>query len=159
MSKAPNTMGGELQNVQGRSGEPVSREVHGEPEQPQANTTPDPSAIRESELEPASGIAPDVEARKEDDDERRFYERRTVLWAGKLLFRDKPAECLIINISPEGAMIQIAEELKVGMSVLLRSDRFGNIAAKVIWANVNQYGLVFLDDKEEIAKILCLVIS
>ncbi len=94
-----------------------------------------------------------------DGEDRRRYDRVTVLWNGKLLYRDEAVDCLIVNISAKGAMVQILEPLENGTSVILKNDRMGSFAAKVVWSNEDhQYGLQFLDDKHEIAQVLGLIL-
>ena len=108
-----------------------------------------------------SADTPPVVANEEelDGEDRRRYDRVTVLWNGKLLYRDEAVDCLIVNISAKGAMVQILEPLDNGTSVILKNDRMGSFAAKVAWSNEeHQYGLQFLDDKHEIAQVLGLIL-
>ena len=100
----------------------------------------------------------DGQERLATEDDRRRYDRTTVLWNGKLLYQDEAVDCVIVNIGAEGAMVQTSERLPVGTTVILKNDRFGTFAAKVVWDKVNQYGLQFLDDKEEIAQTLGLIL-
>lgn len=95
----------------------------------------------------------------QDTTNRRRYDRVTVLWNGKLLYGDEAVDCLIVNISAEGAMVQISDPLAVGTPVILKNERLGAFAGKVAWENdENHYGLQFLDDKDEIAQVLGLML-
>ncbi len=132
-----------------------------------ASGTPEPD--ERGPMQSAAGVAAGrsdmADSTKEDgeeplatEDERLRYDRTTVLWNGKLLYRDEAVDCVIVNIGAEGAMVQTSERLPVGTTVILKNDRFGTFAAKVVWDKVNQYGLQFLDDKEEIAQTLGLIL-
>ena len=121
---------------------------------------PDGAAARGLDADP-SGESPPVDAEESENDgeDRRRYDRVTVLWNGKLLYRDEAVDCLIVNISAKGAMVQILDPLENGTSVILKNDRMGAFAAKVAWSNEqHQYGLQFLDDKHEIAQVLGLIL-
>lgn len=97
--------------------------------------------------------------RQQDTTNRRRYDRVTVLWSGKLLYGNEAVNCLIVNISAEGAMVQISDPLAVGTPVILKNERLGAFAGKVAWENdQNHYGLQFLDDKDEIAQVLGLIL-
>lgn len=121
---------------------------------------PDGAAARDLDAAPSADTRPmDANEEELDGEDRRRYDRVTVLWNGKLLYRDEAVDCLIVNISAKGAMVQILEPLENGTSVILKNDRMGAFAAKVVWSNdEHQYGLQFLDDKHEIAQVLGLVL-
>lgn len=91
--------------------------------------------------------------------ERRRYERATVLWTSRILFDDKAVDCVIINISAEGAMIQVSENLEVGDSAIIKNERIGAFAGKVVWKTETQIGLSFFDDPAEIALALGRVLT
>ncbi len=91
--------------------------------------------------------------------ERRRYERATVLWTSRILFDDKAVDCVIINISAEGAMVQASESLEVGDSAIIKNERIGAFAGKVVWKTETQIGLSFFDDPAEIALALGRVLT
>lgn len=91
--------------------------------------------------------------------ERRRYERATVLWTSRILFDDKAVDCVIINISAEGAMVQVSENLEVGDSAIIKNERIGAFAGKVVWKTETQIGLSFFDDPAEIALALGRVLT
>lgn len=136
---------------------------HGqEPSEPGENPdlVPGGAATRDLDAKPSADTRPvDADEEELDGEDRRRYDRVTVLWNGKLLYRDEAVDCLIVNISAKGAMVQILEPLENGTSVILKNDRMGAFAAKVAWSNdEHQYGLQFLDDKHEIAQVLGLIL-
>jgi hypothetical protein len=85
---------------------------------------------------------------------RRRYERTTVLWQATLHLPDRSVECLIVNISASGAMVQLAEQMVCGDTVVLRNPRFGTFSAETVWHNGKQVGLNFKEDVEEVARKL-----
>ena len=111
-------------------------------------------------------ISPDKNDPSEKDDpsekndaahtgrDRRRYERTTVLWQATLHLPDRSVECLIVNISASGAMVQLSEQMVCGDTVILRNPRIGSFSAETVWHNGKQVGLNFKEDVEEVARKL-----
>ena len=105
-------------------------------------------------------VAPDKNDLSENDDaahsgrDRRRYERITVLWQATLHLSDRSIDCLIVNISASGAMVQLSEQVVCGDSVILRNPRFGSFSAETVWHEGKQLGLNFNEDVEEVARKL-----
>ena len=132
--------------------------VSGTPEPEEHGLVQSAAGVMAGGVDMADSTKENGEEHLEADDDRRRYDRTTVLWNGKLLYQDEAVDCVIVNIGAEGAMVQTSERLPVGTTVILKNDRFGTFAAKVVWDQVNQFGLQFLDDKEEIAQTLGLIL-
>jgi len=94
-----------------------------------------------------------MEAREQPSEARRF-ERTTVLWSGQLVFREQIVACVIVNISAGGAMVRSEDSAMFLTSLVLRNSRIGDLAAKVVWRQVEEIGLKFSDDPEIIAEAL-----
>ena len=80
--------------------------------------------------------------------------RRTVLWSAVVQIDDQAVECVVVNISPEGAMIQLSSDILCGNSVLLRNTRLGTLLAKAVWQDGRQVELEFREDRGELARQL-----
>ena len=91
---------------------------------------------------------------QEQSSETRRFERTTVLWSGKLIFQEQSVACVIVNISSGGAMVRAEDSGIFVTSVVLRSSRFGDLAAEVVWRQDEEIGLKFVDDPEIVAGVL-----
>ncbi len=94
-----------------------------------------------------------MDAQKQPTENRRF-ERTTVLWSGKLVYREQSVACLIVNISSGGAMVRSEDPAFYATSVVLRNARIGDLAAEVVWRQNDELGLKFADDPETVAEII-----
>ncbi len=87
-------------------------------------------------------------------DERRRHPRNSVLWSGRLLCEGEATDCRILNISLQGAMIRPEKPFKGGPEVILHTDRFGQFAGSIVWQEVEQLGIEFLEEPEHIVRVL-----
>lgn len=94
-----------------------------------------------------------MDAQKLPSENRRF-ERTTVLWSGRLIYREQSVACLIVNISSGGAMVRSEDPAFYATSVVLRNARIGDLAAEVVWRQNDELGLKFADDPETVAEII-----
>ncbi len=94
-----------------------------------------------------------MDAQKKDENRRRF-ERTTVLWRGRLAFGEQEVGCVIVNVSSGGAMVRTEEAAHCLPSVILRNERIGELAAEVTWRKNDELGLRFVDDDETVAEII-----
>ncbi len=86
--------------------------------------------------------------------EYRRFERTTVLWSGQLVYQEQSVACVIVNISSGGAMVRSEDSAMFVTSLVLRSSRIGDLAAKVAWRQDDEIGLKFSDDPEIVAEAL-----
>jgi PilZ domain len=86
--------------------------------------------------------------------ENRKYHRSTVLWPATLLCRNSAFDCVIFNISANGAKVMMGNELEVKTQVILSSVRFGDLAGEIVWRSPNSIGVRFFASPEDVAKAL-----
>jgi len=87
--------------------------------------------------------------------ERRRYERVTVLWQASLQLPDKRTiDCVIVNISASGAMVQLSEQVACRGTVFLSNTKIGTFSAEPVWHEGNRVGLQFNEEVEEVAEVL-----
>jgi hypothetical protein len=95
-------------------------------------------------------------AAKVGHDERRAHRRKTALWAAKLKTERETFPCVVLNVSKGGVMLQVAANVAAHQRVSLEIERFGTLAAEVVWQmkDTNKVGLRFIDSPEQVARIL-----
>jgi hypothetical protein len=86
--------------------------------------------------------------------ENRKYHRATVLWPATLLCRNNSFECVIFNISANGAKLMIKNSLEDKIRVTLASPRFGSLDADVVWRSPGSLGIRFVLAPEQVAEVL-----
>ncbi|MCG8595156.1 MAG: PhzF family phenazine biosynthesis isomerase [Kiloniellales bacterium] len=97
-----------------------------------------------------------------DEDLRRFrrQEHYKFLWSATLRHREQIYACVIIDLSPKAALVQLEEELaydltlKFDSPVILKNDKIGRLKGEVAWRDKNRLGVELLEDPEEVSKIL-----
>src|SRR3546814_11300355 len=75
----------------------------------------------------------DLLARLGDDEGRRRYLRRSVLWPGTLSCRGGQFVCTILNMSLGGAKVALSDARDCAGGVTLLGDRFEGLPAVVGW--------------------------
>ena len=95
---------------------------------------------------------------EEPDDEgetnRRKLERITVLWSGTLVSGSQVIDCLIVNVSPTGAMIRVDDPSRCKTPVVLRNQRFGELAGEIIWRKGKELGIQFTESQDVVSRKL-----
>jgi hypothetical protein len=86
--------------------------------------------------------------------ENRRYHRTTVLWPATLLCRSSALDCVIFNISANGAKVMLKNSLEMKVPVILSSIRFGELAGEVVWQNPNAVGIRFFAAPEDVVRML-----
>jgi len=89
-----------------------------------------------------------------DDEGRRRYLRRSVLWPGTLKCGNGQMDCTILNMSLGGAKVALSQERDCSGSVTLYGDRFEGLAATVVWQRGRVVGLQFKKAPSEVARVL-----
>lgn len=83
---------------------------------------------------------------------RRKFERTAVLWSGSLDCEGQSVDCVIVNVSPEGAMVRVENPAVCKKSVVLRSPRFGELSGEIIWRQDKELGIDFQDSEQVVAR-------
>src|SRR3546814_17154008 len=78
-----------------------------------------------------------------DEEARRRYLRRSVLWPGTLTCCHRQFDCTILNMSLGGAKIALSDARDCAGSVTLLGDRFAGLPATVVWRRGRLVGLQF----------------
>ena len=89
-----------------------------------------------------------------DEEGRRRYLRRSVLWPGTLKLGKGQLDCTILNMSLGGAKVALSQEHDCAGSVTLFGDRFEGLAATVVWQRGRVVGLQFKQEPGEVARVL-----
>lgn len=99
----------------------------------------------------------DPMADKPDDEgetNRRKFERITVLWSGTLVSGVDVIDCLIVNVSPTGAMVRVDDPNRCKTPVVLRNQRFGELAGKISWRKGKELGIEFTESQDVVTRKL-----
>ena len=89
---------------------------------------------------------------KSEKDRRRF-ERTTVLWSGHLVCGGQGIDCVIVNVSPVGALVRVEDPGACkNNTVVLRSPRFGELPGEITWRRDNELGVEFLDSEQVVTE-------
>lgn len=89
-----------------------------------------------------------------DDEGRRRYLRRSVLWPGTLKCSHGQLACTILNMSLGGAKVALSQEHDCAGSVTLFGDRFDGLEATVTWQRGRAVGLQFKAAPAEVGRVL-----
>ena len=63
-------------------------------------------------------------------------------------------ECVLVNISSNGAKLLLDMVTTRGMPVFVRMGKFGPFSATVAWSKGNEVGVKFDDEPEEMTRVL-----
>jgi hypothetical protein len=86
--------------------------------------------------------------------ENRRYPRSTVLWPATLVWRRNMYDCIVFNISANGAKVMIKDAAEDMKMVTLCSPRFGEFEGEIVWRAPGAVGLRFSASPDEVTKIL-----
>lgn len=104
--------------------------------------------------ESQDAVFQDILARLGDEEGRRRYLRRSVLWPGTLRFASSQEACTILNISLGGAKVALCQERDCAGTVTLFGDRFDGLEATVVWQRGRVIGLQFKAEPAKVAQVL-----
>lgn len=110
--------------------------------------------IFQGDPEAQDAMFQDIIARLGDEEGRRRYLRRSVLWPGTLTCGRDQLACTILNMSLGGAKIALAEARDCAGTVILLGDRFEGLPATVVWQRGRLVGLQFRREPAEVARVL-----
>ncbi|MGF1609097.1 MAG: PilZ domain-containing protein [Kiloniellales bacterium] len=110
-------------------------------------------------IEPPDSVAaaiPNILKGATDGRERRRHVRSSVLWSAELCSGIRRVKCEILNISASGAKLHASSQFPSGTEIVIRSDRFGEFRAEVVWqdSETGNMGVQFLEDEERIAEVI-----
>jgi hypothetical protein len=104
--------------------------------------------------------------RPPQETERRNFSRNSILLTGVLLYRDGIEDCVVRDLSVNGAMISVANAPAQGSPATLEIARVGGfrgrekdvagrgLRAEVAWRNKDRVGLRFTGRPHEIAETM-----
>ena len=108
----------------------------------------------QGEPESLDAMFQEILARLGDEEGRRRYLRRSVLWPGTLTSGKGQYACTILNMSLGGAKIALSEARDCAGVVTLLGDRFEGLPATVVWQRGRLVGLQFRREPAEVARVL-----
>jgi len=86
-------------------------------------------------------------------DQRRFR-RRATLFSGTIIDAKRAVDVVVLDVSVNGAKLRVPEAFTCNRYVVLRIERLGQFAARVVWKRDNRLGLQFTEPPEKVAKRL-----
>lgn len=85
--------------------------------------------------------------------DRRRFERTAVLWSGHLVCGGQEIDCVIVNVSPVGALVRVEDPGACkDNTVVLHSPRFGELSGEVTRRCDNELGVEFSDSEQVISE-------
>jgi len=85
------------------------------------------------EPEGVAAAMPAILEAVQDDRERRRHIRSSVIWTAEIYGGLRRAKCEILNVSSAGAKLRTQGHFPIGTQVTIRSIRFGEFQAEVVW--------------------------
>lgn len=108
----------------------------------------------QADPETQDAVFQEILARLGDDEGRRRFLRRSVLWPGTLHGAEGEMSCTILNMSLGGAKIALSDDHNCAGDVALMGDRFEQLQATVEWQRGRLIGLQFRSEPAEVARVL-----
>lgn len=90
----------------------------------------------------------------ESSSERRRFKRAHVLFSGSLVSGDQAARGVLLNLSSNGAKVQLAEDFDPSSAVTLRLARSIDLHVQVVWRRGDRLGLAFREAPSTIGSML-----
>lgn len=84
----------------------------------------------------------------------RDYPRETLRTKAEIMIDEQWHDCVIINISPSGAKLNIGLEVSRGKDVLIKIGELGQFNATVAWFHDDEIGVKFDHDPSEMTRVL-----
>jgi hypothetical protein len=88
--------------------------------------------------------------------EQRRHVRQRVLWAARLDTAEGSFNCIVLDVSKEGAKLQLAAPIPIlpRQQADLVIDPMGRLTAEVIWQVSERMGLRFISDHQQVARVI-----
>ena len=90
---------------------------------------------------------------------RRAFTRSSVVWTGRIQAGEQESDCVILNISANGAKLQLPEGAVFPDDVVLYVDRFDGLEASIRWRKGRRMGVKFLREPDDVRKMLGSALS
>jgi hypothetical protein len=71
----------------------------------------------------------------------RIYPRENLRTEAEIMIDEQWHDCVIVNMSPSGARLNVGLEVSRGKDVLIKIDAFGRFNATVAWCRDNEIGV------------------
>ena len=84
--------------------------------------------------------------------DRRKFVRTSVMWAGKLHLKTQTVNCVVLNISPDGAKIRLKSIPDAMSPLTLHVDRIGDLSGEVLWQDGAMIGISFHESPSVVAQ-------
>jgi hypothetical protein len=95
-----------------------------------------------------------VEPAPPGKEELRLHPRFSVLWTGRIDVSSEWVECVILNISADGAKLRLFQAIDLPARFSVSVDRYGVFPAELAWREGNSAGVRFLGDTGPIAQAI-----
>ncbi|NIA67529.1 PilZ domain-containing protein [Pelagibius litoralis] len=106
------------------------------------------------DAESQDAVFQDILDRFGDEEGRRRFLRRSVLWPGTLSAGGNKLNCTILNMSLGGAKVAVSEECGLSGAVTLQGDRFEGLQATIVWKSGRLLGLQFKEEPAQVGLVL-----
>jgi hypothetical protein len=84
----------------------------------------------------------------------RDYPREAIRVESKIMIDEQWHDCVIVNISPSGAKVNIDLEVSRGTAAIIQIGESGQFNATVAWCCDDQIGVKFDHDPSEMTRVL-----
>ena len=84
--------------------------------------------------------------------DRRDFVRTSVMWAAKLHIKTHTINCVVLNISPDGAKIRLESIPDEISPATLHVDRIGDLPGEVLWQEGAMLGISFHESPSVVAQ-------
>jgi hypothetical protein len=120
---------------------------------------------------PAHGPRPAEPSSPPAAGERRSHHRLETFLSGILTGSDAIYDCMVLDVSPQGAMVRASEAPEAGATITLEVARIGGfrsrgkdilgpgVAARVVWRQDDRAGLHLVGDVDDVARTMDGILS
>jgi hypothetical protein len=84
----------------------------------------------------------------------RIYPRENLRTEAEIMIDEQWHDCVIVNMSPSGARLNIALDVSRGKDAVIKIGEFGRFNATVAWCQGNEIGVKFDHDASEMTRVL-----
>jgi hypothetical protein len=84
----------------------------------------------------------------------RNYPRENLRTEAEIMIDEQWHDCVIVNMSPSGARLNIGLEVSRGKDVIIKIGAYGHFNATVAWCRDNEIGVKFDHDASEMTRVL-----
>lgn len=84
----------------------------------------------------------------------RNYPRENLRTKAEIMIDEQWHDCVIVNMSPSGARLNVGLEVSRGRDVIIKIDAFGRFNATVAWCQGDEIGVKFDHDSSEMTRVL-----